>query len=313
MTPRVEEILSWYGARNPGVRANLYRLLMAGKCSDSGKLVILPVDQGVEHGPGRSFSANPLGYDPRYHPHLAVNAGCSGYAAPLGQLQAAAEYSGQIPFILKANGHTRMMPDGDSWFPALTATVKDALELGCCAIGFTVYNGSAYERTMYEQLRELIAEAHAVGLPVVVWAYPRGPGITKGLEDTADVVAYAAHLACQLGADIVKTKPPSKAGIGLEENRKVYEAAMASGVLKLDTLEQRIAHVVQAMFGGMRILIHSGGEARNDNEIFAEQKAIARGGALGTIIGRNSFQRPEDAATSFLNQIIQIHLDYNPV
>src|SRR5579872_5966729 len=143
MTPRVKEILSWYGADNTGTLTNLTRLLNHGRLAGTGKLVILPVDQGFEHGPARSFAPNPPAYDPHYHFQLAIEAGLSAYAAPLGMIEAgAATFAGQIPTILKlnsANSLSRLKEDADQ---AVTGSVADALRLGCSAIGFTIYPGS---------------------------------------------------------------------------------------------------------------------------------------------------------------------------
>ncbi len=142
MSERVQQILSWYESDNPGTKANLYRLLMTGRLAGTGKLVILPVDQGFEHGPARSFAKNPAGYDPHYHFELAIKAGCNAYAAPLGFLEAgASKYAGQIPLILKLNNSDSLYKDKDPC-SAVTGSVNDALRLGCAAIGYTIYPGS---------------------------------------------------------------------------------------------------------------------------------------------------------------------------
>src|SRR5207244_2716799 len=173
MEARVREILSWYDSENPGTRTNIARLLNHGRLGGTGRLVILPVDQGFEHGPARSFAPNSAGYDPRYHFQLAIDAGCNAYAAPLGFLEAgAAEYAGEIPLILKLN-NSDSLSKGEPC-SALTASVDDALRLGCAAIGFTVYPGSALRNEMLLELRDLTREAKAKGLAVVVWSYPRG-------------------------------------------------------------------------------------------------------------------------------------------
>src|SRR5271169_4060467 len=173
-TPRVKEILSWYGSDNPGTLNNLARLLNHGKLGGTGRLVILPVDQGFEHGPARSFAVNPPGYDPRYHFELAIESGCNAYAAPLGFLEAGArDFAGEVPLILKLNNHDVLLEDRDP-DSAVTASVADALRLGCSAIGFTIYPGSVHRFDMYQKLRALAEEAKRNGLAVVVWSYPRG-------------------------------------------------------------------------------------------------------------------------------------------
>jgi class I fructose-bisphosphate aldolase len=302
MTDKVQEILSWFGSENPGVLANLYRMLNTGRLAGTGKMVMLPVDQGFEHGPARSFAPNPAGYDPRYHFQLAIDAGCNAHAAPLGAIEAGArEYAGRLPLILKAN-NSDLLYSGDDPIPAVTASVDDALRLGCAAIGFTIYPGSAARNEMYEQIREMAYEAKQAGLAVVIWSYPRGSGLSKEGETAVDVVAYAAHIAAQLGAHIIKVKPPS-AHI---EQAKSGEALQKSGV-KLDTLADRIRYVVQAAFQGRRIVIFSGGETKTTEDVLEQNRQIAAGGGFGTIQGRNSFQRPHDEAVKLLHDVMDIY------
>jgi len=302
MTPRVKEILSWYSAENPGVLTNLNRLLCTGNLAGTGKMVILPVDQGFEHGPARSFAVNPEGYDPSYHFQLAKDSGCNAYAAPLGFLsQGAAENAGEIPLILKLNNSDSLYSGSDPC-SAITGSVDDALRLGCAAIGFTIYPGSALRGEMYQQIRELSEEARSVGIPTVLWSYPRGSGISKDGETAIDVVAYAAQIAAQLGAHIIKVKPPT-AHIEQDAARKVYEK---EGI-KIDSLSDRIQHVVQSAFGGKRIVIFSGGAAKGEAEVLEEIKGIAAGGGFGSIVGRNAFQRPKGDAVKLLETIQAIY------
>lgn len=302
-TARVKEILSWYAGENPGVLANLARMMNTGKLAGTGRFVILPVDQGFEHGPARSFAPNAPGYDPRYHFQLAIDAGCNAYAAPLGFLEAgAAEYAGEIPMILKLNNHDSLAPDGSDPTPSVTGSVSDALRLGCAAIGYTIYPGSAQFQGMYEVLAELIREAKSVGLPSVVWSYPRGSGISKDGETAVDVTAYAAQIAAQLGAHVIKVKPPT-AHIEQADAKKVYEK---EGVA-IGTLVERIQHVVDSSFGGRRIVIFSGGAKGADEKVFAEAQSIRDGGGFGSIIGRNSFQRPKAEALDFLAKVMKIY------
>jgi fructose-bisphosphate aldolase, class I len=302
MTDRVREILGYYGSENTGVRTNLARFLNHGRLAGTGRLVILPVDQGFEHGPARSFAVNPPAYNPLYHFQLAIDAGCNGYAAPLGFLEAgAAQFAGQVPLILKLNNHDLLLDEADP-APALTGSVKDALRLGCSAIGFTIYPGSAARHDMYEQLREVAEEAKAHGLAVVVWSYPRGSALSKEGETALDVVAYAAQIAAQLGANIIKVKLPSS-HLELAEARKVYQAEH----IPLEPLAERVRHVVQSCFDGRRIVIFSGGPKEDDATMFEEVTAIRRGGGFGSIIGRNSFQRPKPEAIAFLHRVMDIY------
>ncbi|MCZ6756548.1 MAG: class I fructose-bisphosphate aldolase [Gemmatimonadetes bacterium] len=302
MSERVEEILSWYQSETPGVLKNLRWLMDSGSLAGTGKFVILPVDQGFEHGPARSFAVNPVAYDPLYHFQLAIDAGCNAYAAPLGFLEAGArQFAGRIPTILKLNNSDSLLATEDPK-PAVTGSVDDALRLGCAAIGFTIYPGSGRRDEMYLELRELAEEAKAAGLAVVVWSYPRGSGISKQGETAIDVVAYAAQIAAQLGAHVIKVKPPTEF-IEQDAARKVYQA---QGI-PIATLADRVRHVVQSAFNGRRIVIFSGGAARGTEQLLEEIRAIAEGGGFGSIIGRNSFQRPKEEALKLLGAAIEIH------
>jgi fructose-bisphosphate aldolase, class I len=302
-THRVHEILSWYESDNPGTKTNIARLLNHGHLAGTGKLVILPVDQGFEHGPARSFAVNPAGYDPNYHFEVALQAGCNAYAAPLGFIEAAAaRHAGEIPLILKMNNHDVLHDEKDP-IPAVTASVKDALRLGCVAIGFTIYPGSAHAQTMYSQLRAAAEEAKQNGLAVVVWSYPRGTSLSKEGETAIDVAAYAAHIAAELGAHVVKVKLPT-AHVEQPEAQKAYTKA----AVPIGTLAERVRHVVQSTFDGRRIVIFSGGAKKEkDEDVFDEARAIRDGGGFGSIIGRNSFQRPKEHALKFLDTIMKIY------
>jgi len=300
VTQRVRRILANYESDCPGTKANLARILMHGKLAGTGKLVILPVDQGFEHGPARSFAPNPPGYDPHYHYQLAVDAGLSAFAAPLGLLEAGADtFAGAVPTILKVNSSNSHATSKDQ---AITASVGDALRLGCSAIGFTIYPGSDDQFEMIEEIRELAEEAKSVGLAVVIWSYPRGGNLSKDGETAVDVTAYAAHMAALLGAHIIKVKPPTEF-IEQPEAKKVYESAG----IDVSTLPKRIAHVVQSAFDGRRLVVFSGGSAKGTDALLDEIRQIRDGGGTGSIIGRNSFQRPKEDALALLGQIIDIY------
>ena len=303
MEKRVREILSWYDSENPGTRTNIARVLNPGRLGGTGRLVILPVDQGFEHGPARSFAINPGGYDPTYHFQLAIDAGCNAYAAPLGFLEAGvAEFAGDIPLILKMNNHDVLNDEKDP-LSAVTGSVKDALRLGCVAAGFTIYPGSANAQAMYQQCREMIAECKSYGLAAVVWSYPRGSSISKQGETGIDVVAYAAQIAAQLGAHVIKVKPPTQ-HIEQAEAKKAYDKA----AVPRSTLAERVRHVVQSAFSGRRIVIFSGGATNeNDDALYDEYRAIRDGGGFGSIIGRNSFQRAKPRALEFLSTVMKIY------
>ncbi|MFM2042884.1 MAG: hypothetical protein RLY86_1460 [Pseudomonadota bacterium] len=303
LTRRVKDILSWYESDNPGTKANLARMLMEGRLGGTGKMIILPVDQGFEHGPARSFAMNPAAYDPHYHYQLAIDAGLNAYAAPLGPMEAAAgTFAGSLPLILKMNSANSMSTQTVAPDQAVTATVQDALRLGCGAIGFTIYPGSDAMYDQYEEIRELSAEAKACGLATVIWSYPRGGTLTKDGELAIDVIAYAAHMAALLGAHIIKVKLPT-AHLELGEAKKVYQKFD----VKIDTLADRVKHVMQSCFNGRRIVVFSGGATKGEDAVFEDARAIRDGGGNGSIIGRNAFQRPRDEALALLDKLVRIY------
>jgi class I fructose-bisphosphate aldolase len=300
MSEAVDKILGNYAGENPGVIGNLRRLMNTGTLAGTGKMVILPVDQGFEHGPARSFAPNPAGYDPGYHPKLAVESGCNGYAAPLGFIEAIAhEFAGEIPLILKVNNSDSL---GDPGQPcsALTSAVEDAQRLGCSAIGFTIYPGSGSRNEMYQQIRDLIRDARNVGIPSILWAYARGGDMSKEGETAIDVIAYAAQIACQLGAHVVKVKPPTE-HLWLDAAKKSYEN------IPIGTLEERVRHVVQSAFDGRRIVIFSGGAAKDRDSVMEDVRSIHKGGGYGSIVGRNAFQRSHEDGLSLLRDIMAVY------
>jgi class I fructose-bisphosphate aldolase len=302
-TERVKQILSWYASDSPGTLANLLRLLMTGTLAGTGKMVILPVDQGFEHGPARSFAKNPAGYDPDYHFELAIEAGCNAYAAPLGFIEAgAAKFAGQIPLILKLNNSDSLSKLGGGPISAVTGSVKEAVRLGCSAVGYTIYSASDARNTQLEHLRDITEEAKANGLVVVVWSYPRGTGVSKDGETAVDIAAYAAQIAAQMGAHVIKVKPP-KALVEHPEAKKVYEEQK----IPIATLAERVRHVVQSAFNGKRIVIFSGGEAKGTDAVLEEIRGLAAGGAFGSIMGRNAFQRPKAEALKLLGDVMKIY------
>ena len=300
---KVKEILSHYEADNAGTKNNLARILMHGKLGGTGKLLILPVDQGFEHGPARSFAANPASYDPYYHWDLAIEAGLSAYAAPLGMLETGANnFAGEIPTILKLNSANSLSSANLEPSQAITGSVADALRLGCSAIGFTIYPGSDEAYNMMNEIRELSEEAKHYGLAVVIWSYPRGSSISKEGETALDIIAYGAHMAALLGAHIIKVKPPTNY-LENPDAKKVY----LDKKIPIETLTQRIKHIKEACFAGKRIVVFSGGASKSIESIYAEAKEINAGGGNGSIIGRNSFQRPRNEALKMLQDIVNIY------
>jgi fructose-bisphosphate aldolase, class I len=299
----VQKILSYYESDNPGVKGNLCRMLMQGRLGGTGKMIILPVDQGFEHGPARSFAPNPAAYDPHYHFQLALDAGLNAYAAPLGMIEAGADtFAGQLPTILKCNSANSLMPAVAAKDQAITATVDDALRLGCSAIGFTIYPGSAAGLDMFEEISEMREEAAAKGVATVIWSYPRGEDLSKEGETAVDVGAYAAQIAALLGAHIIKTKL-SSAHLEQGEAKKVYEKHKVD----VSTQAARVRHCVQAAFGGRRIMVFSGGAAKGEDAVYDDARSIRDGGGNGSIIGRNTFQRSREDAMAMLNKLVEIY------
>ena len=299
----VQKILSNYEGDTPGVKGNLCRILMNGRLGGTGKVIILPVDQGFEHGPARSFAANPAAYDPHYHYQLAIDAGLSAFAAPLGMIEAGADtFAGQIPTILKVNSSNSLLSGTAGTDQAITACVDDALRLGCSAIGFTIYPGSDCSLEMFEEISAMRAEAAAKGVASVIWSYPRGEGVTKEGETGIDVAAYAAQIAALLGAHIIKIKL-STDHLMLAEAEKVYKAEK----IDIATQAARVRHCMQASFGGRRIVVFSGGAKKGEGSIYDDARAIRDGGGNGSIIGRNSFQRPREDALAMLGKLVDIY------
>lgn len=302
LTTRVKKILANYGGENPGVQAKLAQMLMQGRLGGTGKMIILPVDQGIEHGPARSFAINPDGYDPLYHHQLAIDAGLNAYAAPLGSLEVSSpHFPGQVPTILKinhSNSLSRLKEDADQ---AMYGSVEDALRLGCTAIGFTIYPGSDQAFEQMEEIAELIREAKAVGLPTVLWSYPRGGDVTKDGETAMDVVAYGAHLACQLGAHVIKVKLPTDFLEQKEAKKEFTDQKIAIG-----SQAERVAEVVRSCMNGRRIVVFSGGAAKGTDAVLNDARAIRDGNGNGSIIGRNCFRRPRAEAMELLDTLVRI-------
>ncbi len=299
----VQSILKNYEGETPGVKANLNRMLMTGKLGGTGKMIILPVDQGFEHGPARSFAPNPAAYDPHYHYQLAIDAGLNAYAAPLGMIEAGADtFAGQSPTILKVNSANSLIPSEAPKTQAITASVDDALRLGCSAIGFTIYPGSSASLDMFSDIAMMREEAAAKGIATVIWSYPRGESLDKDGETAADISSYAAQIAALLGAHIIKVKL-STDHLSLKEAKKVYEDER----IDVSTQAARVADVMKSSFDGRRIVVFSGGSKKGANSVYDDARAIRDGGGNGSIIGRNTFQRERGEAIEMLNKLVEIY------
>ncbi len=302
-TRTVQKILSHYEGETPGVKGNLCRMLMTGKLGGTGKMIILPVDQGFEHGPARSFAPNPAAYDPHYHYQMAIDAGLNAYAAPLGMIEAGADtFAGQIPTILKVNSANSLLPSAGAKDQAITASVSDALRLGCSAIGFTIYPASSLSLDMFEEIAQMRAEAASVGIATVIWSYPRGEDLSKDGETAIDVTAYATQIAALLGAHIIKVKL-STDFLEQKEAKKVY----VDHKIDISTQAARVADCVKAAFAGRRIIVFSGGAAKGEDSVYDDARAIRDGGGNGSIIGRNTFQRSREDALAMLAKLVDIY------
>ena len=303
LTRKVRQILSNYESDCPGTKANIARILMHGRLGGSGKVIILPVDQGFEHGPHRSFAPNPPAYDPHYHFQLAIDAGLNAFATPLGMVEAGADtFAGQIPIILKVNNANSLFPSAAHKDQAITGSVGDALRLGASAIGFTIYPGSEESYEMMEEIREMAEEAKSVGLAVVIWSYPRGGDLSKEGETAMDVAAYATQIAALMGAHIIKVKLPTD----FMEQAEA-EKAYTSNNIDVSTLAARVADIKRAAFNDRRIVVFSGGALKGAEGIYDEAKAIRDGGGNGSIIGRNTFQRKREDALAMLDRLVRIY------
>ena len=301
MTEAVQKILQNYTYETPAVRGRIAQLLHQGALAGTGRLMISAVDQGFEHGPIDSFAMQSEAYDPCFHFRFAYENRLSGLSGPLGFLQAGVDmYSGQLPLILKMNSSNKLIDIADP-DQAVTASIDDAVQLGCSAIGFTIYPGSNASLSQFQELRELSAEARACGLAVIVWSYPRGNLSTEG-ETALDTVSYGAHMACLLGAHIVKVKIPSSHF----ETKKSKQLMMDQNG-NYEELADRISFVKKASFTGRRLVIFSGGATKSDNDLIDEVKAIRAGGGDGSIIGRNIFQRPEAEAKVLVKKLMDLY------
>jgi fructose-bisphosphate aldolase, class I len=303
LNDRVQQILKLYESDSPAVKAQIARIFLAGRLGGTGRIVILPIDQGVEHGPAKSFAMNKPAFNPLYFYQMAIDAGLSALAAPLGLLETGAStYAGRIPLILKLNSANGLFPASHAKDQAVTASVKDAVRLGCAAIGLTLYPGSEKSFDMIEEARDLIREAKDAGLASVVWAYPRGGDLNKIAESALDVAAYSAQITAQIGAHILKLKLPSSDFFD-PEMKKLYD----KNNIAYATVTDRVRHIMDSALGGRRVVIFSGGPQKTDAEVFDDARGIREGGGYGSIIGRNCFQRPHDKAMDLLDKMIGIY------
>lgn len=283
-----------------GKRTRLQRLLYKYGPAN-GTLLFLPIDQGLEHGP-RDFFPNPPAKDPEFQLRLAKEGGFSGIVFQIGIAEKYMQkYAGDVPLVLKLNGKTEIPSDKQPISPCI-ATVEDAVRLGADAVGYTLYVGSSLQAEDFEQFRKVRADADRFGMPVIVWAYPRGEAIeAKGGRDSFYAVDYAARVANELGADIVKVNVPK---INPEKDAnapKPYNSMQVS-------VEEAVRQVIES--AGRTLVLFSGGEMLGEGDVIQKARVAMEGGATGLIFGRNVWQRPFDDALALAHEIREMMKDY---
>ncbi len=261
---------------------------------------MLPIDQGLEHGPA-DFFANPASLDPRYQYTLARDGNFSAIALHIGLAEKYfTEFAGDVPLILKLNGKTGIPPDAQA-FSGLTGTVEDAVRLGADAVGYTVYVGSPAQDRDFLQFQQVRRDAERLGMPVIVWAYPRGDAVAKkGGRESLYAVDYAARVALELGADIVKVNYPVS-------SEKDADSPAPYNTLKLSH-EAMFRKVVES--AGRALVLVSGGEKVGDPELLDKVRASMHAGATGIIFGRNLWQRPREEALRLTRELHAIFAEY---
>jgi class I fructose-bisphosphate aldolase len=280
-----------------GKKARLFRILYQHGLGN-GTALFLPYDQGLEHGP-RDFFANPMASDPRYITKLAVEGGFNGIAIQIGLAEKFYwDFAGEVPLILKLNGKTDIPPDDDALSP-VHATVADAVRLGADAVGYTMYVGTPAAEVDFTQYHQIRAEAQRYGMPLIVWAYPRGAAIdAKGGKDSFYAVHYAARVASELGADVVKVNFPDP------DKRTNVPGAY----FKDFSSQQAIDDVVRA--ANRTLLLVSGGEKAGDEAMLEKARESMAAGATGLIFGRNVWQREHDESLRLVANLREILAKY---
>lgn len=276
-----------------GKKARLHRLLYEHG-PGNGTMLFLPIDQGLEHGP-MDFFENPVSANPDFECRLALEGGYSAIVFHIGLAEKyMKQYAGKVPLVLKINGKTNIPSDEESFSP-LTGTVEDAVRLGAEAVGYTLYVGSPSQDRDIRQFMEVRRDAERFGMPVIMWAYPRGAAIkAKGGQDSLYAVDYAARVACELGADVVKINFPKVDGSKMAQYPKPYNT------LKED-YETGVRRVVQS--AGRTMVLFSGGSKVSDDDLIFQARIAMEAGGTGLIFGRNMWQRPMDNALAITEQV----------
>ena len=283
-----------------GKRTRLNRLLYKYGPAN-GTLLLLPLDQGLEHGP-RDFFPNPPSKDPDFQLRLAREGGFSGIVFQIGIAEKYMNaYAGDVPLVLKLNGKTEIPSDKQPLSPLL-ASVEDAVRLGADAVGYTLYVGSPLQSEDFNQFRKVREDAERFGMPTVVWAYPRGEAIdAKGGRDSVYAVDYAARVANELGADIVKVNVP-----------KVNPEKDGAAPKPYNTMQPTVAEAVEMVVSsaGRTLVLFSGGEMQGEGDVIQKARVAMESGATGLIFGRNVWQRPYDDALALSRQILEMMKEY---
>lgn len=283
-----------------GKRTRLHRL-MYEYGPGNGTLLLLPIDQGLEHGPV-DFFTNPASADPEFQLKLALEGGYSGIVFHIGLARKyMLKYAGKVPLVLKLNGKTEIPPSDQALSPQ-TATVEDALALGADAVGYTLYVGSPRQDDDFVQLMEIRGECERYGMPLIVWAYPRGEAIDgKGGRDSLYAIDYAARTACELGADLVKLNMPKLGDSKAREQPAPYDTLEVSAQESLDRI------VASA---GRTLVLISGGSKIGDDDLMEKAEMCMKAGATGLIFGRNMWQRQWEDALGITGRVKQMLAGY---
>jgi fructose-bisphosphate aldolase, class I len=283
---------------SPGKRTRLHRLLFEFG-PGNGTLLLLPIDQGIEHGP-RDFFPNPASKDPAYEFELAAEAGYSAIACQIGlATKYYPDYAGRVPLLLKVNGKTDL-PPSEAALSTTNASVEDAVRLGADAVGYTLYVGSPRQDEDLRQLQTVREDCDRYGMPLVIWAYPRGSAVAaKGGQNSFYAIDYAARLAMEMGADVVKLNMPK---IDPEKDKDAPAPYNEMDV----TQEEAVRQVVES--AGRSLVVLSGGSKVDDDQLLAQTRMIMEAGGSGVIYGRNVWQRSHSEAQDIIEQIKEIML-----
>jgi fructose-bisphosphate aldolase, class I len=285
---------------SPGKRTRLRRLLFEFG-PGNGTLLLLPIDQGIEHGP-RDFFPNPASKDPEYQFRLAAEAGYSAIACQIGlATKYYPDYAGQVPLILKVNGKTDV-PPSDEALSTTNASVEDAVRLGADVVGYTLYVGSPRQDADLRQLQGVREDCDRYGMPLMIWAYPRGSAIdAKGGRNSFYAIDYAARMAMEMGADVVKLNMPK---IDPEKDKDSPAPYNEGGF----TQEEAIQHCVAS--AGRALTVLSGGSKTDDETLLEHVKLIMGAGGSGVIFGRNVWQREWSEALDIIARIKEYMLEH---